>query len=159
MNFKAFTILEMIINLALMSIIVGMVYVVYGYFSKSMTEYSVMTTENFELEAFNIRLKEDFYNADRILFVNQKNFKIIFYNETYMEYEHVAPYLFRNAGRAKDSIRISQMNISYLEDTFPEKNEILIKNIFIEAELYGSYAPLYAYKDYYSNYLNKRGEH
>ena len=72
MNFKAFTILEMIINLALMSIIVGMVYLVYGYFSKSLSQYSIMSTENFDLELFYSQLEEDFYIADKIVLIDEK---------------------------------------------------------------------------------------
>ena len=143
----------MIINLALMSIIVGMVYVVYGYFSKNISQYSLMTTENFELEAFNTRLTQDFYNADRIISINQKDFKVIFYDETFVEYTNLAPHLVRKAGITRDSIQISDVTIKYL-DSIPNSDEILIKNILIRAELYGIPAPLYVYKDYYSNYLH-----
>lgn len=159
MKIKAFTILEMIINLALMSIIVSMVYVVYGYFSKNMTEYSLMTSENFEMASFNIRLKEDFYKADKIIPVNGNDFKVLFYDETSVAYRQGDKYLYRENGITRDSIRSKGVSLTFLNPDSSRSPESLIKNVLVSAELYGNDVSLFAYKNYFSNYLNLKNEY
>ncbi len=152
MNFKAFTILEMIINLALMSIIVGMVYLVYGYFSKSLSQYSIMSTENFDLELFYSQLEEDFYIADKIVLIDEKKIEIIFYNEEYVNYSWEGKFLYRVNKQKKDSIKVLDFKATSLNPIDPAK-KTLIKNIMVQALLYDKEAPLYLYKNYASNYL------
>ncbi|SRX75260.1 hypothetical protein [Aequorivita antarctica] len=159
MKIKAFTILEMIINLALMSIIVSMVYVVYGYFSKNMTEYSLMTTENFEMASFNTRLKEDFYKADKIISTNGGKFTVIFYDETSVVYRQGEQYLYRENSITRDSIRSKGVTFTFLYSDLPKNSENLIKNVLVNAELYGNDVSLFAYKKYFSNYLNLKNEY
>lgn len=159
MKIKAFTILEMIINLAFMSIIVSMVYMIYGYFSKNMTEYSLMTSENFEMASFNTRLKEDFYKADKIVSLNGKEFKILFYDETFVNYRQGEQYLYRENSNTKDSIRSNGIAFTFLYPDSPKNPGNLVKNILVSAELYGNAVSLFAYKNYFSNYLNLKNEY
>lgn len=137
-----------------MSIIVSMVYVVYGYISKNASDYSLMTAENLELKSFSTRLKEDMFKADRISTTNSREFRMTFYDNSFVEYVHQQSHLIRMAGITRDSIKVSSISINYL-DTIPGQGEMLIKNMLINADLYGSTAPIYIYKDYYSNYLNR----
>lgn len=159
MKIKAFTILEMIINLALMSIIVSMVYLVYGYFSKNMAEYSLMTSENFEMASFNTRLQEDFYKADKILSLSGKEFKVLFYDETFVIYRQEKDFLYRLKGKMMDSIRSNGLQFTFANPVMPQDSENLVKNILITTELYGNTIPLFAYKNYFSNYLNLKNEY
>lgn len=149
----------MIINLALMSIIISMVYVVYGYFSKNMTEYSLMTSENFEMASFNTRLKEDFYNADKIIPVNEKEFKVLFYDETFVSYRQGEHFLYRLNGNTRDSVRSNGIAFTFLFPDLLKNPENLVKNVLVDAELYGNAISLFAYKNYFSNYLNLKNEY
>lgn len=159
MKIKAFTILEIIINLALMSIIVSMVYVVYGYFSKNMTEYSLMTAANFKMDSFNTRLKEDFYNADKIFSINENEFRVVFYDETYVNYRQEEHYFYRENGNRRDSVHCKGIAFTLLHPDSKGASENLIKNVLVSAELYGNEVSLFAYKNYFSNYLNLKNEY
>lgn len=159
MQIRAFTILEMIINLALMSIIVSMVYVMYGYFSRNMAEYSLMTSENFEIVSFNTRLKEDFYKADKIISINGREFKVLFYDESSVSYLQDEKYLFRKNGNTRDSLQCNGIAFTFLHPDSKGDSGNLIKNVLISAELYGNAVSLFAYKNYFSNYLNLKNEY
>ena len=159
MKIRAFTILEMIINLALMSIIVSLVYVVYGYFSQNMKEYTIMTSENFLMASFNTRLKEDFYQADKIFSIGEKKITVIFYDEVSVAYRQEGQYLYRESDNSLDSIRSNGMTFTLLNPEVSTPSSKLVKNVRIDAELYGKEVPLFAYKNYFSNNMIKKDEY
>jgi len=150
---KAFTLLEMIINLTLMSIIVSMIYVVYAYFSKNVYEYSKTSSENFAVQSFYAQLKEDFFYSDKIISENGKDFTVVFYNDEFIQYKVHKNYLFRKAKRSKDSIKTKSVQLDFLENEDPNKEEHLITGIKIKSILYKKETPLRVYKNYFSNYL------
>jgi len=150
---KAFTILEMIINLALMSIIISMVYFVYSFFSETVSDYSNMSEENFETQLFYMLLKDDFYLSDKVVSLNEGDFNIVFYNEETITYIQKNEYLFRQKGLQIDSLKVTELQFEFLLNDTKEASEKLIKSITVKSLLYNKEVPLFVYKNYFSNYL------
>jgi len=154
MKIKAFTILESIITLALISIIISMVYLVIAYFSKNVNEYTLISSENFELNLFNLKLREDFYNSERIISNNAEDFTVHFYDESQVFYTQKNNYLYRKTPISKDSLKIKGLQIQYFFNEPQEENLNLVKNLSIKTNRHNKDIQLYVYKTYFSNYLN-----
>lgn len=69
-NIKAFTILEIVISLAIMSIIVALVYVIYSLMSKQLFEYRSETELVNDYNQLDVVLKRDLYSANEIAYVD-----------------------------------------------------------------------------------------
>lgn len=153
MRIKAFTILEVIINLAIMAIIVSMVYFVFGYFSNTVYDYNKMALENFTIKSFYTLMEEDFYTSEKVISENGKVFDIVFYDERKVQYIRKGDYFFRKMATVKDSIKVKDMQIEYLWNDSKKLSENPIKSIRITTLLYEKETLLFVYKNYLSNYL------
>lgn len=137
-----------------MGIIVSMVYLVYAYFSKNVSEYSIMSAENFEIQSFYTLLKEDFYNCDKIVTLNESSFTVIFYNEQSIKYSKKGDFLFRQNKMQKDSIPLTKLEIEYLSPIEDPTQGFLVSSVSLYSLLFKEQIPFYVYKNYYSNYKN-----
>ncbi len=132
-NLKAFTILEMLINIAIMSIIIGMVYFVYSSFAKQVSFYQMDVEEENTLSSFCLRLKADFFKADRIIGADN-SFELVAYNTESIYYEVQNNYLFRRQQRDVDSLKIDKIDISSIID--PLTKESLVQKAQITTYLF-----------------------
>lgn len=69
-NIKAFTILEIVISLAIMSIIVAMVYVIYSLLSKQLYEYKSETELVNNYSQLDVALKRDIYSSKKLSYID-----------------------------------------------------------------------------------------
>jgi hypothetical protein len=143
----------MLITLSLLGIIVSMVYVVYGYFSKNMQDFTTMSSENFEIQSFYTLLKEDFFNSDKALCLNGKDLTLFFYDESRVRYIQKKGYLYRQTPRTKDSIPLKKIEIEYLINEAEVTSVNPIKSVSVYTLLFGKEMPLFVYKEYHSNYF------
>tara|TARA_R110002072_G_scaffold287464_4_gene453149 strand:+ start:22193 stop:22666 length:474 start_codon:yes stop_codon:yes gene_type:complete len=154
MKTKAFTILESIITLALISIIISMVYLVIVYFSKNVSDYTLISTKNFELNLYSLQLREDFFNSESVISNDAQGFTVQFYDETQVYYYQNNNFLYRKTPVSTDSLKITNLQIQYLFEAPPNDSLQLVKNLIIETNQNKTDIPLYFYKTYFSNYLN-----
>ena len=61
---KAFTVLEMLINIVIMAIIVSMVYYLYSSFTQQVYAYQNTSEEERALQQFYVQMKTDFYGCE-----------------------------------------------------------------------------------------------
>ncbi len=107
---KAFTILEMLINLTIMSIIMGLIYFAYSSFVQQVINYQSSIEQQNKLSRTYVQLKADFYNADRIV-RNNKDFAILKYNTKEIRYKVTGTYLIRNQAGMLDTLQIDDIHM------------------------------------------------
>ncbi|MAY21687.1 MAG: hypothetical protein CMC74_02805 [Flavobacteriaceae bacterium] len=156
MKIKAFTILEIVISMAVMAIIITMVYLVYIFFTKNTSEYASMLTENFEMELFYSLLKEDFYKSDKVLVQEDNGFLVVYYDQSEVSYYSKAGFLFREIQNKKDSIPLGYLEVNTLFEKPMQGTENLVQSVSINSELLQQGVPLFVFKEYPSNYLRTR---
>ena len=154
MKLKAFTILEIIIALALTSIIVSMVYAFFLFMSKSTNNYITHSTENMLVQLFYTNLKREAYISEEIVSTNSENFDMNFYNGEKVQYSMKGDYLFRSKNNQRDSIRVKNVSIEAVDLPSLKNNNHLVESIHISAHLFDNEIPMRVYKNYFSKYPN-----
>ncbi|MBX2828093.1 MAG: type II secretion system GspH family protein [Flavobacteriaceae bacterium] len=147
---KAFTLLEMVINMAIMGIIVGMVYMVYVLFSSHVGGYALFSTEFNNAKAFHNQLQEEVLTCDRIVPTPNDGFSMVFYDESEVVYHRKGAWLYREKNRMKDSLAIVGLNFKFLMQE--NSGDKLVESISITSSLQGRSVPFYVAKQYFSNY-------
>ncbi len=108
-----------------MSIIIGMVYYVYSSFSKQVFEYRSGVDEELALSNFCLRLKADFFEAEKVVGTTN-SFEAIRYDMSRSYYEVKKGYMYRIQNQNRDSLRIYRIDVSSIKD--PNTNENLIQS-------------------------------
>ncbi|WP_298538919.1 type II secretion system protein [uncultured Aquimarina sp.] len=145
---RAFTILEMLINLTIMSIIMGLIYFAYASFVKQVVNYQASIDEQNELTTSYVQLRTDFFNAERIV-KSYKGFKVIPYNNKEIEYKITEKYLIRRQVHMLDTLSINKLTIS--SDFNSITKEDLITKMMIETTLFDEPIEFIIAKDYAPN--------
>ncbi|SEK29847.1 hypothetical protein SAMN04487910_0191 [Aquimarina amphilecti] len=145
---RAFTILEMLINLTIMSIIMGLIYFAYASFVKQVINYQVSIDEQNELTTSYVQLRTDFFNAERIV-KSYKGFKVIPYNNKEIEYKITDKYLIRRQVHMLDTLSINKLTIS--SDFNIITKEDLITKMIVETTLFDEPIEFVIAKDYAPN--------
>lgn len=151
MKIKAFTIMEIVINLAIIGIIVTITYSAYLFFSRSLYEYTNASSENFEQQFFYQKIMDDFYTCQYVTKMSENTFKIVFYNKTFVQYKHKQGYLFREQNGTVDSIKVTMLTTKLLEKNKVQSDSI-IENISLKASLFEQEIPMYVNKEYFADY-------
>ena len=145
-SLRAFTILEMLINIAIMSIIVGMVYYIYTSFSKQVSFYQSDVEEKNSVSNFCLQIKTDFFKADKII-GNKNSFEVIMYDTSKtVNYEVENDFLYRIQNQIIDSLRINKINVSSKENF--DFKESYIEKIEIQTFLFDEIIEFAAAKKY-----------
>ncbi|MFD2433848.1 hypothetical protein ACFSO9_10045 [Mesonia maritima] len=152
---KAYTILETVITMVLIGIIVSVVYLTYSYMEHNLKTYVRTEAENFKLNSFKTTLEEDFYISEKVKAFSNSKVKVYFYDGRNVEYRYDGHYLIRESLVSKDTILANDVQLSYVNGQKKHSDGLrLVDEMQISALLYGESAPLYVYKNYYSNFLN-----
>lgn len=134
---KAFTILEMLINLTIMSIIMGLIYFAYSSFVQQVINYQKSIDEQNELTRIYVQLKTDFYKADKVI-KTFKGFQTVPYNNKRIEYRITDKYLIRNQLGMLDTLDIQKVSvISYTNEISSEDlvTKIEVRTLLFEEPL------------------------
>lgn len=95
MKLKGFTILEMVMVMALMSIVIGIGYAAWNVLESNFSQYSTSSEKTMNDVNFMIFIKKDFNDAKR---VEIKNDNLIFYlNDLILKYQFNSDKTIRNA--------------------------------------------------------------
>ena len=145
---KAFTILEMLINLTIMSIILGLIYFAYASFVKQLVNYRVSIDQQNKLTRNYVQLRTDFFNAERIV-KSFKGFKTIPYNTKEIEYKITDKYLIRKQIETLDTLAVKKINIT--TEFNDMTREDLITKMIIETTLFEEPIEFVVTKEYAPN--------
>lgn len=147
-NVKAFTILEMLINLTMMSIIMGLIYFAYSSFVQQVINYQRSIDEQNDLSRSYVQLKIDFYNADRVV-NGYQGFKTVSYNNTEIEYTITNKYLIRKQIGVVDSLALNKIKIETVLHS--KTKEDLITRMVINTSLFDEPIEFTVGKEYAPN--------
>ncbi len=101
---KAFTILEIVISLAIMSIIIAMVYTIYTLMSAQLFEYSDQTEQVNAYNQINVTFKRDLHNAIKIKEINNQVYLLS--GKDTVQYEIFENKLVRSTQTMVDTFRV-----------------------------------------------------
>lgn len=131
---KAFTILEMLMSLGVMSLIVSFVYFLYVSFSGQVQDYFKTTTTTEEVYGFYTQFRKEVYLATSIKSVKNK-LQLVNYDEKVVEYYFDSKFLIRKQQNQTDSLRLVDFDWKYLSNR--NSKEQLVNNIVFKTLLYG----------------------
>jgi len=152
MKTRAFTLLEVVINLAIMGVVSGMVFTLYVLFSKNVGDYGKISNEKFEIQSFHSALKDDFFKSDKVLQEDEETFMVLFYDETAIRYQGRDGFLFRQVGDHQDSIPMTGMEFKIWERQSAPEDSNFIEHLKITSRLLDQPTQLLVSKKYYPNY-------
>lgn len=120
---NAFTILEVLINMVIMSIIIGLVYFIYSSFSKQIIFYQSDVENENKVGNFCLQLKSDFFNAEKVV-KSQDGFNILFYDTKAINYKINENLLIRKQYQNLDSLPIKNINLTTVNNKINQENFI-----------------------------------
>lgn len=142
---QAFTVMEVLINILLTAIIMGMVYFLYVSFVKQIGLFEENISEKNNLYTFCHQLKTDFFNAEEI--VNSPNsFKVVFYDRSKVEYTIGKKFLYRTQNSRWDSLEIRHVDREWVLKS--NSQEQLLHRLNIETLFFNSPVSCSFYKEY-----------
>ncbi len=152
----AFTILEVLINIAIMSVIIGMIYFIYSAFSKQIAYYRADVEEELAFGNFCLRLKEDFFRAEKIT-GTAASFETVRYNDERIYYVVKNGYIYRDQKSNRDSLKVDKITVQTKID--PVSNEKVLEKISLGAFLFQKPLTFTAAKKYTEVLGLKEGDH
>ncbi len=149
---SAFTVLEMLVNLTIMAIIMGLIYFAYSSFVYQVTNYRYDMEERNRISRGYVQMKIDFYKADKIVY-SFKKCKVVFYDNSYVTYRFLDNYLIRQQETVTDTMDVK--NITYETERSKVTNEELVTELAIETTLFKEPIVFTVYKQYPMNVTMK----
>ncbi len=114
---KAFTVLELLVGMAVMSILLAMIYVTFNFFSNQVYTYQIENEEIQELNRFDTALKRDMFKAQSIE-KKQEGFLLKMYKGDSIRYTFKETYTLRENQIRRDTFQLSgkgvEINIPFL---------------------------------------------
>jgi len=150
---KAFTILEMLVNLTIMSIIMGMIYFAYSSFVQQVIGYQKSVQEQNELTSSCVQLKMDFYTAEKVV-KNDKKFTVVFYDVSKkVSYNFTDKYLIRKQLNMLDTLAVEELKVEVQKNEIT--NEDLVKTLRVKTRLFDEPMEFVIHKTYAPNIVLK----
>jgi len=151
-HIKAFTILEVVISLALMSIIIAMVYSLYAMLSKQLYVYSDETELVNNYNQLHTLFARDVHNSTKLLTANEAIYLLS--NSDSIRYEKNANRLIRTSSGSIDTFMVKVPEFNFVKEDLLLGNNI--KRIQITYDLFGEQIEAVYFKDYgVSDTINK----
>lgn len=102
MNIKAFTILEALISLVLMSIIIGLIFTLVNFMDKQLMMMANENNQELEYHLFNTTIKRDIHASNDFDFA-QDIIRLKNYNGSDIKYKVTQGVILRDNGKVKDT--------------------------------------------------------
>ena len=145
---SGFTILEMLINMTIMSIIISLIYFTYSALVQQIQKYQQALNEEMHFNIFYTQLKQDFYDAEYVEKSNE-GFKCISYTEEIVEYKVDSKIIIRTQKENRDTLIIRNARIT--SDLNKIVNKELVKKLDTETSLFDEPLNFSLYKNYAPN--------
>lgn len=127
---RAFTIVEVIVNVVIMSLIVGFVYFIYVSFGNQFSNYQRQMEVGFGYKNFVSALRHDLY-ASSLVIGSNSDIEVLFYDGSKTNYYFREGFFYRKKGEVVDSIATKAVEVWYTEnETY--LNQELIEKVVIE---------------------------
>jgi len=143
-HIKAFTILEVVISLALMSIIIAMVYSLYAMLSKQLYEYSDETELGNNYNQLHSLLARDVHNSNKLVAINEGVY-LLSSNDTIQYYTH-NDNLIRVKNQKVDTFLVKVPKFNAVKENILLGNRI--KQVEATYDLFGEQIEAIYFKDY-----------
>ncbi len=149
MKVAAFTLFEMIIAMALLSIVIALVYTSVSMAGGRAHNYSKNANEHLQLLAFSQHLEEDLATATHVFWDEPNAFTLINYDASRVTYILENTFLYRQKEAVKDSIPVNQIEVNAIKVNTPDKRPLL-RELWVETRLFGQPLRLYFFKEYFA---------
>ena len=156
MKVPAFTLIEVVIALAVLSIVTGLTYNGFSYLAQSTKGYINNTASHLELMGFANRVEADFTQAEAVFKGPEDAIEMEFYNGEHVRYQMRNAHLVRFAQGITDSIAANTLTLYMVPQKESFEGKELIQEITINAQLFNQAVPLYFFKPYHAaQYLER----
>lgn len=145
---KAFTILEMLINLTIMSIIMGLIYFAYSAFVQQVINYQTAIDQENSLNQIYVQLKTDFFESEKVV-KSGRDIKIISYKGEEVSYKQTDQFLIRKQAQVLDTLPVTQ--IKTISKTNKITREELVTKLIVETTLFNEPVAFSILKEYAPN--------
>jgi prepilin-type N-terminal cleavage/methylation domain-containing protein len=149
MKLAAFTLFEMIIAMALLSIVIALVYTSVSMAGGRVQDYSKGANEHLQLLAFSQHLEEDMALAAHVVWDNDGTFSVFNYDGTNVTYRLENAFLYRQQNAVLDSIPARTIEVNALNSQTPNGRSFL-RELWVETQLFGQPLRLYFFKNYHA---------
>gem|GEM_PF-1842765 len=143
-HIKAFTILEVVISLALMSIIIAMVYSLYAMLSKQLYVYSDETELVNNYNQLHSLLVRDVHNSNKLVAIDEEVY--LFSSSDTIKYYAYDDSLIREKGQMIDTFLVKVPQFNAVKENMLLGNRI--KRIEVTYDLFGEQIEAVYFKDY-----------
>ena len=148
MKLAAFTLIEVVVALAVLSIVTALTYNGFTYLSQGTRGYVENTAAHLELMGFVSRMENDIALAHSINYGESDNIILQYYNDNNIEYSLGANHLVRRSNDTRDSIAVKSVKVAQLSQAENITAQPLVSSIAIDALLFEQTVPLYFFKEY-----------
>jgi len=145
-TYSAFTVIEMLFTIAITSVVISVVYVIYANFSKQVYSYFYESTHANEVYSFYQQMKLDAFYANAMLYENQE---IVFdyYNGINIHYKKKGDTIFRFRQNKKET-GIYIHNLKIYKPKVKLLNKKLVDQISFESRIYEKPIRFSVFKNY-----------
>lgn len=156
MKVPAFTLIEVVVALAVLSIVTGLTYNGFSYLAQSTKGYINNTASHLELMGFANRMEADFTQAEVVFKGPEDSIALEFYNGDKVQYQMRNAHLIRFAQGITDSIAANNLRLYMVPQQEQFQGQELVQEITINAQLFNQAVPLYFFKSYHAaQYLER----
>ncbi|WP_040248016.1 type II secretion system protein [Psychroserpens mesophilus] len=134
----AFTLLESLITLMLISIIIALSYALIDLIGRQLSLFEKENTEILEYNLFNSTFMNDVNNANGFL-VNENHIHLDFYSKAHIDYYILDDAILRRQDNFENSFKIHTINFSLVEEGRKAKNNLEIKLKLLKDTITTSY--------------------
>lgn len=155
MKIPAFTLIEVVVALAVLSIVTALTYNGFSYLSRGTQSYMENSAEHLQLMGFVSRLERDLAIADEVYW-QEDEVQLEFYNGTFLKYELSRGYFKRVAENVRDSVPAKNIRVKTVESATEFQAQPLLESLEVDALLFDQTVPLYFFKEYHAaRYLER----
>lgn len=156
MKLAAFTLIEIVVALAVLSIVTALTYNGFSYLAQSTRGYIDNTSAHLELMGFTSRLEADLAQANTVQQREDGALHLAFYDDSEIIYEFESGQLLRKSEGRKDSIAAQAMELGFVSQKEDFTGDVLVQEISISALLFDQIMPLYFFKEYHATQYLER---
>lgn len=150
MNIPAFTLIEVVIALAVLSIVTALTYNGFSYFTRGTQDYIENTATHLELMGFAGRLERDVALSQTVEATKSGDLLLKFYDGSKLEYQLRQGYFTRISKASRDSIPVQSIRLKTVTNPVHYNSEALVTGISLDALLFDQIVPIYFFKEYFA---------
>ncbi len=129
---QAFTILEMLLSMLVVSVIISIGYSMYANLNQQIQQFMGATTSNIELWQWQHQLEMDFHNAENIRLIKAQHIEISNYQNTKVSYHFTRNQLVRKQEQRVDYLDCKSFSVVLCDSLSEGKSEVKQVKVYLD---------------------------